>query len=94
MVKRPVREVDHSSPSSAEVENEWSYASTPSICLHNAKRENYLSHIDEEESIIQSLQTKLPALRSMHIAVLKGGPATRNTISHGSEMCHPRCVYK
>ena len=28
-VKQPEREVDHSSPSSSEVENEWSYAYTP-----------------------------------------------------------------
>jgi hypothetical protein len=28
-VKRPGREVDQPSPSSAEVENAWSYASTP-----------------------------------------------------------------
>jgi hypothetical protein len=32
-VKRPGREADHSPPSSAEVKNEWSYASTP-IRLH------------------------------------------------------------
>lgn len=36
-VKRSAREVDHSSPPSAEVENELSYTSTPSICLHDAK---------------------------------------------------------
>jgi hypothetical protein len=29
-VKRPRREVDHSSPSSAEVKNTWSYISIPS----------------------------------------------------------------
>ena len=32
-VKRPRREADHSSPFSAEIENEWSSISTP-ICLH------------------------------------------------------------
>jgi len=82
-----VREVDHSSPSSAEVENKWSYASTP-ICLLNARRENYFSHTNEEESIIHSLQTKLSALHSLHIAVLKGGPATRNTILHDCFNCY------
>jgi hypothetical protein len=30
-VKRPGREADHSPPSSAEVKNEWSYNSAPSI---------------------------------------------------------------
>jgi len=28
-IKRPGREPDHSSPSSAEVKNAWSYATTP-----------------------------------------------------------------
>jgi hypothetical protein len=33
-VKRPVREADHSSPSSAKVMNAWSYISTPPMRLH------------------------------------------------------------
>jgi hypothetical protein len=33
-VKRPERETDHSSPSSAEVKNACSYIATPAICLH------------------------------------------------------------
>jgi hypothetical protein len=33
-VKRQGREADHSSPSSAEVKNAWSYTSTPPIRLH------------------------------------------------------------
>jgi hypothetical protein len=33
-VKRLGREADHSSPSNAEVKNEWSYTSTPPIRLH------------------------------------------------------------
>jgi hypothetical protein len=33
-VKRPVRQADHSPPSSAEVKNTWSYTSTPPIRLH------------------------------------------------------------
>jgi hypothetical protein len=35
-VKRLGREADHSSPSSAEVKNAWSYTSTPPIRLHGA----------------------------------------------------------
>jgi len=31
--KRPVREADHSPPSSLEVQNAWSYTSIPT-CLH------------------------------------------------------------
>jgi hypothetical protein len=38
-VKCPRRDVDHSHPSSAEVRNEWRYAPTPPICLHNADRD-------------------------------------------------------
>jgi hypothetical protein len=33
-VKQLGREVDHSPPSSAKVKSEWSYTSTPPICLH------------------------------------------------------------
>jgi hypothetical protein len=33
-VKRLRCEADHSPPCSAEVKNEWSYTSTPPICLH------------------------------------------------------------
>jgi len=33
-VKRPGRESDHSPPSGAEVNNAWSYTSTPPIGLH------------------------------------------------------------
>jgi hypothetical protein len=33
-VKRPEREANHSSPSSAEVKYAWSYTSTPPVCLH------------------------------------------------------------
>jgi len=32
-LKRPERQV-HSPPSNAEVQNVWSYTSTPSVCLH------------------------------------------------------------
>jgi hypothetical protein len=35
-VKWPRREADHSSPSSAEVKNAWSYTSIPLIQLHSA----------------------------------------------------------
>jgi len=35
-VKRLGREADHSPPSGAEVKNEWSYISTPSLRLHGA----------------------------------------------------------
>ena len=30
--------VSHSPPYTAEVKNEWSYTSTPSICLHGVDR--------------------------------------------------------
>jgi hypothetical protein len=33
-IKGPGREADHSSPSSAEVNNAWSYTSTPPLRLH------------------------------------------------------------
>jgi hypothetical protein len=41
VVKRPRREVDHSSPPRAEVKNEWSYTFAPPICLHGVDRDNF-----------------------------------------------------
>ena len=38
-VKRPGRESDHSPPSSIEINNEWSYTSTPAICLHGENKD-------------------------------------------------------
>jgi len=32
---KPGREADHSPPSNAEVDNAWSYSSTPPIRLHS-----------------------------------------------------------
>jgi hypothetical protein len=40
-------------------------------------------HTDEEEGIIQTLHITLSALCSLHIAVLKGVPATRDAPLHG-----------
>ena len=39
-LKRTGRDVDNSSPSSAEVKNEWSYTSTPPLYLHGLDRFN------------------------------------------------------
>jgi hypothetical protein len=41
-VNQPKREVDHSTPSGAEVKKEWSYTSTPPIHLHGVDRENFI----------------------------------------------------
>ena len=35
---RPAREADHSPPSNAEVMNEWSYTSTPPVCIQDLHR--------------------------------------------------------
>jgi hypothetical protein len=40
-IKWPKREFDHSPPSSAEVKNEWSYASTPPVRLRGVERDNF-----------------------------------------------------
>jgi hypothetical protein len=43
-VKRQDREVYHSPLSSAEVK-EWSYTPIPSIYLHDVDRDNFISHL-------------------------------------------------
>jgi hypothetical protein len=40
-VKRPGCDVDHSSPSSTEVTNKWSYAFTALLCLDGIDRDNF-----------------------------------------------------
>ena len=40
-VKRPRPNADHSSPSNAEVKNEWSHTSTPPTGLHGVERINF-----------------------------------------------------
>jgi len=44
-VERWRREVDHSPPSSAEIKNQWSYASTPPMCFHDVDEENFSGKI-------------------------------------------------
>ena len=41
--KWPGHDVDHSSLSSAEVKNEWSYTSAPSICIHRIDRNTLIT---------------------------------------------------
>ena len=40
-VKLPVHEVDHPPSSSAEVKDEWSYTSSPPVCLHDVDRKGF-----------------------------------------------------
>jgi hypothetical protein len=41
MALRPTQPTVHSLPVSAKVKNEWSYTSTPPICLHDLDRGNF-----------------------------------------------------
>jgi hypothetical protein len=42
-VKRPKHDADYLFPSSAKVKNEWSYNSTPPMCLHGEDRDTFTS---------------------------------------------------
>ena len=44
-LKQSGREVNHSSPSSAEAENEWRYNSLPRIHLRDVDGENFLFYL-------------------------------------------------
>jgi len=39
-VKRPEHDGDNWPSSNAEVKNEWSYTSSPTVCLHGLDRKN------------------------------------------------------
>jgi len=41
-VKWPERDVNHSFPFSAKVKGEWSYNSTPSICIHGVDMDKFI----------------------------------------------------
>jgi hypothetical protein len=40
-IKRPQREADNDPPSGADVKSEWSYTSTPPICLHEVDTDSF-----------------------------------------------------
>ena len=40
--KRPTRELGHSTPSSVEVRNKWSYTSTPPIRIHSVDKDSFI----------------------------------------------------
>jgi len=44
-VKRPGCGADHSSPSRAEVKNDWSYTSTPPIRLNGVDRDKFTLYV-------------------------------------------------
>jgi hypothetical protein len=48
-------EIDHSFPSSAEVRNEWSYASIPPIFLHVVKTDEFIGTCGAMSSTAQAL---------------------------------------
>ena len=48
-LKRPVLEVNHSSPFSAEVKTEGSYTFSPHICLHGADKESVRGNSSNEK---------------------------------------------
>jgi hypothetical protein len=43
-IQQPEHEVSHSPLATAEIRNEWSYTSSPSICPHGVERETLLRH--------------------------------------------------
>jgi hypothetical protein len=50
-VKRPRREVGHSTPSSAEVKNECSCTSAPPVCLHGVNTSTLLLKVGPETAV-------------------------------------------
>jgi hypothetical protein len=75
-VKRPGREVDHSSPTSAEVKKTWVYTSTPlyifmGLCLLSQARDNitflYITYKIALKSIHLSVNCTLKYLRNVFV---------------------------
>jgi hypothetical protein len=53
-VKQPERKVNHSTPSSAEVKNEWNYTFTSLTHLYGMDRDNFTDDSDLEIAILTS----------------------------------------
>lgn len=64
-VKQPMREVDHSPASSAEVMYRWSCNSAPLICLHFVERNKFT--FSREWAMNRSLPASCPLLRILYI---------------------------
>jgi len=65
-VKRPGNEVDHSSVLNAEVKNEWSYASAPSICRHGVDGDNFIGAFAKLRKAIWSEHKYIFSHRIVH----------------------------
>ena len=79
--KGPGRKVNHSSPSNVEVKNQWSYTSTPLLCLHREDftiylyipcwvRESLLHHFSRSDSDLE-VEKKNLQLCAMCIEALR-----------------------
>lgn len=62
-IKQHVRETDHSTPSSAEIKNEWSCAST-FRCLHDEHRDSFM--LDKLMTLLLSCVRKLTGRKCLH----------------------------
>lgn len=58
-LQRLWREANHSPPSSSEVNNGWSYTSTPPICLHGVGRDNCTFTFKRRAPFILNLDNRL-----------------------------------
>ena len=58
-------DADHSAPSSADVKNEWSYTSSPPICLHGVDRDNFYQR--SSTNLFRSRYMSLWHSHAMHV---------------------------
>jgi hypothetical protein len=56
-ITRTRRHVDHLPPSKTKVKNEWSYTSTPPICLQGVDRDNFIFFLPSVNSYSHSFST-------------------------------------
>jgi hypothetical protein len=67
VLKRPRRDVNHPSSSTAEIKNEWSYTSTPPIWLHGVNRDSF-THL---YFLSSCLQLPFSGLLSLNFGTLR-----------------------
>ena len=59
-IKRPGHEVYHSPPFNADVKNEWTHTSTPTICIHDMDKDDFY-HNKKKSSNREKLKPFLPS---------------------------------
>jgi hypothetical protein len=87
MVKQPGRETDHSSPSSAEIKNVWTYTSTPYTSLWLKHRDTFSAY-----RYLQKFTYRFPYLFMKKFMLIWLFMTLRNKLTSVTSTCFALCI--